>query len=184
MECCLTTETQAIDHYNLVKSNLVLVERSGLITGEKVCWRWRRSRLVISALASYVNQVNDLRHEQAEGIHISVIQHLQSGSNASCDFRWGWDASFHIDEFGGRRRRSLKVQEPWQGLQATKDTYKPIERVYQDIQKMLECLLLRKNTPGELDAHARAILHLWTGKWNTRCESFSQFCLWIAQYTD
>lgn len=147
------------------EGDYVLVARDEFFAGEKLALRWRGPRRIVKAISDYVFEVEDLRTGLSEEIH-------------GCRLKFYHDPSLNTEavmshvlssETGMVVSRLMRLEEHddelyavvrWKGLPHSEDTVEPIEKIYQDVPKMLERLLNRQNTPSDLADKARRILAL------------------------
>lgn len=154
------------DLANFVEGDYVLVAREEFHEGEKLCLRWRGPRRVTKAMNDYVFQVEYLRNDIVEEVHGTRLKFY---SDSSLDEK---AVLSHVlsSETGMPVSRLLRLQEDdngrlhvvvrWKGFSSSDDTFEPIERVYEDVPKLLRKLLNRKVTPPELRDKAHVVLGL------------------------
>ena len=117
------------------------------------------------AINDYVYLVEDLRTGESEELHASRLKFYH-------DPTLDTDAVMsHVlqSETGMTVQRLLRLKEHpdgvyvvvrWKGLPNSDDTLEPLLKVNEDVPRMLERLLNRKNSPHELITKARKILAL------------------------
>lgn len=150
---------------NFTTGDFVLVAREEFYDGEKLCLRWRGPRRVVKAISDYIYRVEDLRNGLQEDVHSTrlkfysdesldqeaILSHVLSSETGMPISRL-----LRLDEQDGK----IFVAVRWKGLQKSDDTLEPIDRVYEDVPKLLIKLLDRANTPKPLRDKARAALGL------------------------
>lgn len=142
----------------------MLVARENFHEGQKLCSRWRGPRRIVTVLNDYVFCVEDMRNDTMEDVHGTRLKYF---SDSSLDAKV---ILLHVisSETGMPASRLLRLQEDddgqlcvvvrWKGLTTNDDTMEPINRVYEDVPKLLTKLLSRKNTPLDLRDKAHAVL--------------------------
>jgi len=150
---------------NFSEGDYVLMAREEFFAGEELALRWRGPRRIVKAVNDYVYQVEDLRTGLSEEVHGSrlkfyhdpsldteaVLSHVLSSETGMVVARL-----LRLEE----HEDGLYVVVRWKGLPNSEDSVEPLEKVYEDVPRMLERLLARKNTPSGLAAKARSILSL------------------------
>ena len=150
---------------NFSEGELVLVAREELFGGEKRDFRWRGHRRILKVLSDYLFQVEDLRNGMLRDIHGSRLKFYRDASQDTevimshvLSSETGMPVAHLlclIESHDG-----LKVFVLWKGLPDSQDSSEPLERVYEDVPRILFRLLQRKNTPPQLAAKTRSILGL------------------------
>ena len=147
------------------EGDYVLIAREDFSAGEKLCLRWRGPRRVVKALSDYVFQVEDLRNGSVEDVHASRIRFYSDSSLDS-------EAIFpHVlsSETGmevarlmslEKNRNGLMIHVRWKGMPKEEDTLEPLEKVYEDVPKMVERLLARSSISKPLANEAKIALGL------------------------
>ena len=141
-----------------------MVARKEFSSNEKLCSKWRGPRQIVKALSNYIYLV-ELRNWTTNGVHIvrlkfyhessvkqeAIMSHVMSSEIGMVVSR----LMRIIDEDG-----DLKVQVRWKGLPDYEDTFEPLQRIYDDAQKILLKLLSRKSTNTALISRAHRELRL------------------------
>lgn len=140
---------------NFTEDYFVLMARETFYKVRKLALRWRGPRIILKAISDYVYQVEDIRNGVVDNVHAcclkfysddslnreAIIPHVLQSKRGMQVAR----LMKFVDDPGGN-----KVHVRWKGLPDTEDTLQPIEKVYEDVLKMLTNLLQSKSTPKAL----------------------------------
>lgn len=144
---------------NIEIGDYVLVTREDFHAGEKLSLRWQRPQWIFKALKNFVYQVKDLQNGGLTYFHVSRLRFYSDRSlNAAAVMTYAINSKPGMPVLRHMRlvadEGGLKVQARWRDLPYLEDTTKPLLTIYENVPRMLLCLLKSKSTPCDLAKQA------------------------------
>lgn len=132
--------------------------------GAKLCFSWCGPRSGVKVLSNYVYEVEDPLNGTKTDIHViclkfytdslleteAVMSHVVSSATGM-----PFQRILKIVE----SYNILMVQVRWKKFRKNEETIETFLKVYKDVTQLLLMLLARKNTPADVAAEARRIVH-------------------------
>lgn len=150
---------------NFSGGDYVLVAREDFFKVEKLCIFWRGPQRAKKALSDCAFYVQDLRTGNFDDIHGTRLELYRDddldGKTIFSKFlssETGTLVTHHLRLV--EQDNKLFVDVRWKRLHELEDTLEPIARVYENVSKLSQKLLDRKNTPAALCTKAHAALGL------------------------
>lgn len=134
---------------NYTEDDFVLVAPEEFNVGEKLCLRWRGSRRIVKAIKDYVYQVEGLRNDGIDDIHISRLKFYHDSSpDKEVIMRHVLNSEtglvvHHLVRLDDSKER-LKGQIRWRCLPGAEDALEQIKQIYKSTPALFVKSLKRK----------------------------------------